>query len=257
MQGGKAGRRACVDVGTAFEQDAGHLEIVRGRRPHQRGLTANRFHGVDVRAGGHQPLDSGDLARARRDHQRGFSGGRGAVGVRAGAKEPVDDFHVADLAGDQERADAVPVRRHGVGTAAEQHAHDLDLVALDSPVQRCRPIEIARIDVGVLLNEPAYLGGVALPDRADERVLASAHRGARAREHEHHCEPAQKIQAHELHTRQRFEIHSAGTVAKFLDRHTDLLEQRHVEIVHRRVLREPQMTSTLQLPGATAHDHER
>src|SRR5438034_2135804 len=60
-----------------------------------------------------------------------------------------------------------------------------------------------------------------------------------------------------LHAGQRLEFHRAGAVAELLHRHADLLEQRHVQVVHRRVLREPQVAAALELSRAAADQHER
>src|SRR5207237_1364402 len=45
---------------------------------------------------------------------------------------------------------------------------------------------------------------------------------------------------------QRLELDPPGRVAELLHRHADLVEQRHVQVVHRRVLREAQMTAALE-----------
>src|SRR5262245_2965850 len=60
-----------------------------------------------------------------------------------------------------------------------------------------------------------------------------------------------------LDTGQRFQLYRARAVAELVDIDADFFEQRQVQVVHRRVFREPQMAPALQRAGAAADEHER
>src|SRR2546423_14578690 len=48
----------------------------------------------------------------------------------------------------------------------------------------------------------------------------------------------------------------AGAVAKIPDRHASLVEYAHEQVVHRRILRIPEVTATLDLATATAYQND-
>ena len=182
----EAVRRAHGRAAPCLQQDARHLGLVLGYRPHQRGLAAGLLGRRRVGPGPHQAADDLDPADPRRGHQRGHAAGPRGVRVGSGLEQQVDHRDARVEAGERQRRHAVIVGRVDVGAGGDEPSRQVRQVTVGGPVERRRPVSLRLVDVGAGGQQPLDAGRVRHPDRVDQGQVDGGRRRRRAEQSDGH-----------------------------------------------------------------------
>ncbi len=116
-----------VQVRALRRQELHHVGLALRGGPHERGLSAPGFLGVDVGSRGQQRLGRVNLAAARGGHQRSFAVGSFEIGIGAGLEQRFNDRRGADDRGFGEGRRAKLVRQFDIRAGFDQRADQFQI----------------------------------------------------------------------------------------------------------------------------------
>ena len=188
--GGGGGSRPMgsrIDVGSGRDKGANRRRVPFGRRPHQRGLSADALACIHVGAASQQDGHGIDLARPGGGHQWRLATRRRGIRIGSSVQQHADDRGIPVRARERQRGNAVAIGGLWIRAGAQQQLDGGPIVELDRPVERRRAVRVGAVWIGTLPQQRGDAGSIAIRplDRLDQRALPRGGADAQEREQRH------------------------------------------------------------------------